>query len=240
MIFWHSHANTATKQKIIWSVVYQKYSEVSSNISAISRYFYEGFRVSKKSTKRKNTSLPPLVTVIRPMWGGHLDFYTKNHEKIHFFKFLQSLTPLQWCKVMWFESIFNTCRTFLTLWEWNSVKEDFEGTKGSFAHTGLIVYRGHLAFWRHQKGKKIDFFHFFQSLTPIQRCQIKLFQSVLKTSRALLLSIERSYAKVDFEGSWGSFVHRVSQVYRGHLAFWGYQKGNKSNFFSLFFPFIKV
>ena len=42
MIFWHSHANTPTKQKIIWSGVYQNYSEVSSNISAISWIFYEG------------------------------------------------------------------------------------------------------------------------------------------------------------------------------------------------------
>ena len=70
MIFWHSHANTATKQKIIWSEVYQNHTEVSGNISAISWYFYEGLGPSsrskiaflvKKSPKRINTGwTPPL------------------------------------------------------------------------------------------------------------------------------------------------------------------------------------
>ena len=68
MKFWLSHANTATKQKIIWSEVYQKHSEVSSNISAISWYFYEGLGPSsgseiaflvKKSPKRINTGWTP-------------------------------------------------------------------------------------------------------------------------------------------------------------------------------------
>ena len=41
MIFCHSHADTATKQKIICSGVYQNYSELSSNMSTISRIFLE-------------------------------------------------------------------------------------------------------------------------------------------------------------------------------------------------------
>ena len=49
MIFWHSHANTWTNQKIIWSEVYQNHSEVSSNISAIPWYFYDGLGPSSRS-----------------------------------------------------------------------------------------------------------------------------------------------------------------------------------------------
>ena len=49
MIFCHSPADTVTNKKIIWSGVYQNYSEVSSNMSAISRIFYEGLEVNSGS-----------------------------------------------------------------------------------------------------------------------------------------------------------------------------------------------
>ena len=76
MIFWHSHANTSTKQKIIWSGVYQNYSEVSINISAISWIFYEGlgafggweiaFEVKKNGIFTIYRSIPPWL-VKRPI-----------------------------------------------------------------------------------------------------------------------------------------------------------------------------
>ena len=47
--FCHSHEDTATNKIIIWSGVYQNYSEVSSNISTISWYFYESLWVSTGS-----------------------------------------------------------------------------------------------------------------------------------------------------------------------------------------------
>ena len=40
--FCHSLADTATNKKIVWFGVYQNYSEVSSNMSAISWIFFEG------------------------------------------------------------------------------------------------------------------------------------------------------------------------------------------------------
>ena len=49
MIFCHSPADTVINKKIIWSRVYQNYSEVSSNMSAISRYFYGGVEVNSGS-----------------------------------------------------------------------------------------------------------------------------------------------------------------------------------------------
>ena len=71
MIFCHSPADTVTNKKIIWSGVYQNYSEVSSNMSAISRIFFEGLGVLggweigfllKVSSKWINTSkYPPLA-----------------------------------------------------------------------------------------------------------------------------------------------------------------------------------
>ena len=49
MIFCYSHVDTATNKKIIWSGVYQNYSGVSSNMSAISWIFYEGLGVNSGS-----------------------------------------------------------------------------------------------------------------------------------------------------------------------------------------------
>ena len=66
--FCHSHEDTATNKKIIWSGVYQNYSEASSNMSAISRNFYGGLGLIsgseivflvKKSPKLLSTSPPP-------------------------------------------------------------------------------------------------------------------------------------------------------------------------------------
>ena len=68
VIFCHSPTDTATNKKIIWSRAYQNYSEVSSNMSAISRIFYEGLGVNsgseivflvKKSPKRQSTARNP-------------------------------------------------------------------------------------------------------------------------------------------------------------------------------------
>ena len=42
MIFCHSLADTATNKKIMCPGEYQNYSEVSSNMSAISRNVFEG------------------------------------------------------------------------------------------------------------------------------------------------------------------------------------------------------
>ena len=68
MKMWPPHPNTTTNQKIICSKSYYSVSEVSSNMSAISRYFYEGLGVNsgseiaflvKKSPKRINTGRNP-------------------------------------------------------------------------------------------------------------------------------------------------------------------------------------
>ena len=69
---WPPHPNTTTNKKIICSKSYYSVSEVSSNMSAISRYFYEGLGVNsgseivflvKKSPKRLSTApTPPLVS----------------------------------------------------------------------------------------------------------------------------------------------------------------------------------
>ena len=49
MKMWPPHPNTTTNQKIICSKSYYSVSEVSSNMSAISRYFYEGLGVNSGS-----------------------------------------------------------------------------------------------------------------------------------------------------------------------------------------------
>ena len=82
MIFCHSPTDTVTNKKIIWSGVYQNYSEVSSNMSAISRIFFEGLGVLggweigfllKVSSKWMNTSkYPPPCLVIGPISGVSL------------------------------------------------------------------------------------------------------------------------------------------------------------------------
>ena len=80
MIFCHSPADTATNKKIMCPGEYQNYSEVSSNMSAISRIFYEGLEVNsgsenvflvKKSPKRQSTAPNPLPwLVIGPIWAS--------------------------------------------------------------------------------------------------------------------------------------------------------------------------
>ena len=49
MKMWPPHPNTTTNQKIICSKSYYSVSEVSGNMSAISRYFYEGLGVNSGS-----------------------------------------------------------------------------------------------------------------------------------------------------------------------------------------------
>ena len=74
--FCHSHEDTATNKKIIWSGVYQNYSEVSSNMSAISRMFYGGLGLISGSEivflkNRQNYYLhlvPPPWLVKRPKY----------------------------------------------------------------------------------------------------------------------------------------------------------------------------
>ena len=75
--FCHSHEDTATNKKIIWSGVYQNYSEVSSNMSAISRNFYGGLGVLgdweiafevKLSSELENTLPPPWLVIGPILW----------------------------------------------------------------------------------------------------------------------------------------------------------------------------
>ena len=49
MKMWPAHPNTTTNKKIICSKSYCSVSEVSGNMSAISRYFYEGLGVNSDS-----------------------------------------------------------------------------------------------------------------------------------------------------------------------------------------------
>ena len=77
MIFCHSLADTTTNQKIMWFGVYENYSEVSSNMSAISRNFFEGLGalggweigfLVKVSSELGNTSKYPPCLVIGPIY----------------------------------------------------------------------------------------------------------------------------------------------------------------------------
>ena len=77
MKMWPPHPNTTTNQKIICSKSYYSVSEVSGNMSAISRFFYEGlgvnsgseivFLVKKLPELRKTDPRPPPWLVKRPI-----------------------------------------------------------------------------------------------------------------------------------------------------------------------------
>ena len=86
MKMWPPHPNTTTNQKIICSKSYYSVSEVSSNMSAISRYFYEGLGVNSGSEivflaeNRQNGDLQlqmsPLVTVVQREVGYYRVFFS--------------------------------------------------------------------------------------------------------------------------------------------------------------------
>ena len=91
MKMWPPHPNTTTNKKIICSKSYYSVSEVSSNMSAISRIFYGGLGVNsgseivflvKKCPELRYTDKYPLPWLVkRPIWRH----YTEKSRFLGFF-----------------------------------------------------------------------------------------------------------------------------------------------------------